>query len=242
MGHLVQMAGLAVQNFVSAAVGIAVAVALVRGFARRQTDQLGNFWVDLVRIMRADPAADRGRRRDRAHRRRRGAEPLRRHRRAPRWPARRSTSPAARWPARRSSRSSAPTAAASTTPTPPTRSRTRPTWTNWLEIFLLLVIPFSLPRTFGRMVGDNRQGYAIVAVMAIIGDRQRRGRSTCCRARTAAPCRPAVGAATEGTETRFGVPQSATFASRDDADLDRRGGLVPRLVHRARRRHRRCST
>jgi K+-transporting ATPase ATPase A chain len=50
MGHLVQMAGLAVQNFVSAAVGIAVAVALVRGFARRHTDRLGNFWVDLVRI------------------------------------------------------------------------------------------------------------------------------------------------------------------------------------------------
>ncbi|MDQ1654037.1 MAG: potassium-transporting ATPase potassium-binding subunit, partial [Cryptosporangiaceae bacterium] len=50
MGHLVQMAGLAVQNFASAAVGIAVAVALVRGFARKRTDQLGNFWVDLVRI------------------------------------------------------------------------------------------------------------------------------------------------------------------------------------------------
>jgi len=50
MGHLVQMAGLAVQNFVSAAVGIAVAIALVRGFARRRTDQLGNFWVDLTRI------------------------------------------------------------------------------------------------------------------------------------------------------------------------------------------------
>ena len=50
MGHLVQMAGLAVQNFVSAAVGIAVAVALVRGFARRRTEQLGNFWVDLTRI------------------------------------------------------------------------------------------------------------------------------------------------------------------------------------------------
>ncbi|HTJ38515.1 MAG TPA: potassium-transporting ATPase subunit KdpA, partial [Dactylosporangium sp.] len=50
MGHLVQMAGLAVQNFASAAVGVAVAVALVRGFSRSKTDQLGNFWVDLVRI------------------------------------------------------------------------------------------------------------------------------------------------------------------------------------------------
>lgn len=51
MGHLVQMAGLAVQNFVSAAVGIAVAVALVRGFARSRTGELGNFWVDLTRIV-----------------------------------------------------------------------------------------------------------------------------------------------------------------------------------------------
>src|SRR4029079_2020925 len=51
MGHLVQMAGLAVQNFASAAVGIAVAVALVRGFARKHSERLGNFWVDLVRIV-----------------------------------------------------------------------------------------------------------------------------------------------------------------------------------------------
>ena len=86
-------------------------------------------------------------------------------------------------------------------------------WTNWLEIFLLLLIPFSLPRTFGRMVGDNRQGYAIVAVMAIlaigsiVADQRAPGRAR------AAPCRTAVGAATEGTETRFGVPQSATFAA-----------------------------
>jgi K+-transporting ATPase ATPase A chain len=49
MGHLVQMAGLAVQNFLSAAVGISVAVALVRGFTRSRTDRLGNLWVDLVR-------------------------------------------------------------------------------------------------------------------------------------------------------------------------------------------------
>ena len=41
-------------------------------------------------------------------------------------------------------------------------------WTNWIEIFLLLCIGFSLPRTFGRMVGDKRQGYAIVAVMAAL--------------------------------------------------------------------------
>jgi K+-transporting ATPase ATPase A chain len=49
MSYLVQMAGLAVQNFVSAAAGIAVAIALIRGFARHETDKIGNFWVDLTR-------------------------------------------------------------------------------------------------------------------------------------------------------------------------------------------------
>ena len=49
MSYLVQMAGLAVQNFVSAAAGLAVAVALIRGFARHETDKIGNFWVDLTR-------------------------------------------------------------------------------------------------------------------------------------------------------------------------------------------------
>jgi potassium-transporting ATPase potassium-binding subunit len=49
MGYLVQMAGLAVQNFVSAAVGIVLALALIRGFARREAIGIGNFWVDLTR-------------------------------------------------------------------------------------------------------------------------------------------------------------------------------------------------
>ncbi len=49
MSYLVQMAGLTVHNFVSAATGIALAVALIRGFARRSARGIGNFWVDLVR-------------------------------------------------------------------------------------------------------------------------------------------------------------------------------------------------
>src|SRR5450759_2195436 len=49
LSYLVQMAGLTVQNFPSAAAGIAIAIALVRGFARQETDKLGNFWVDLTR-------------------------------------------------------------------------------------------------------------------------------------------------------------------------------------------------
>ena len=51
MSYLVQMAALAVQNFVSAAAGIAVAIAVIRGFAREETDKLGNFWVDLTRTV-----------------------------------------------------------------------------------------------------------------------------------------------------------------------------------------------
>ena len=51
MSQFTQMAGLAVQNFVSAAVGIAVAVALIRGLTRKQSNTLGNFWVDLTRIV-----------------------------------------------------------------------------------------------------------------------------------------------------------------------------------------------
>ena len=50
MSHLTQMAGLTVQNFISAAVGIAVAVALVRGLTRRRSETIGNFWVDLTRV------------------------------------------------------------------------------------------------------------------------------------------------------------------------------------------------
>src|ERR1700736_1316910 len=49
MGYLVQMAGLTVHNFLSAAVGIVLAIALIRGFARREASGIGNFWVDLTR-------------------------------------------------------------------------------------------------------------------------------------------------------------------------------------------------
>ena len=66
MGYLVQMSGLAVQNFLSAAVGIVVAIAMIRGFIRSRTDKLGNFWVDVTTDH--DPAADPA-----VHRRRAGA-------------------------------------------------------------------------------------------------------------------------------------------------------------------------
>jgi potassium-transporting ATPase potassium-binding subunit len=85
-------------------------------------------------------------------------------------------------------------------------------WTNWLEIFLLLCISFSLPRTFGKIVGDKRQGYAIVAVMALLAILSL-GLNIGFQTAHHGTVPTAVGGATEGTETRFGVPDSATFAT-----------------------------
>jgi potassium-transporting ATPase potassium-binding subunit len=211
MGQLVQMAGLAVQNFVSAAVGISVAVALVRGFARQVTDQVGNFWVDLVRIVLRVllPIAVIGA----------------------------IVFVAGGMVQNLSGGTDVTTVAGATQHVTggPVASQevikelgtngggfynansahpfeNPATWTNWIEIFLLLVISFSLPRTFGRMVGSNRQGYAIVSAMAVmaigsvvvINVLQGIHRGT-------VPL--TVGAAIEGTESRFGILQSATFAS-----------------------------
>ena len=211
MGHLVQMAGLAVQNFVSAAVGIAVAIALVRGFARSRTEQLGNFWVDLVRISLrlllpvavlgalvliaggviqnlsggTDVTTLTG-----------GSQHL----------------------------TGGPVASQEVIKLLGTNGggfynvnsahpfENAATWTNWIEIFLILLIPFSLPRVFGRMVKQNRQGYAIVAVMAILAIASVILLNTFeLTAHGTVP--QAVGAAMEGKETRFGVSNSATFAA-----------------------------
>ncbi|WP_327042531.1 potassium-transporting ATPase subunit KdpA [Micromonospora ureilytica] len=211
MGHLVQMAGLAVQNFVSAAVGIAVAVALVRGFARSRTGQLGNFWVDLTRIVLRIllPIAVLG--------------------------AIALMIGGVVQNLSGGTDVSTLTGGSQTITGGPVASQEvikelgtngggfynvnsahpfeNPTsWTNWLEIFLIFLIPFSLPRVFGRMVGQNRQGYAIAAVMGILAFLsvaitnifELAGHGTVPQA---------VGAAMEGKEVRFDVSNSATFAA-----------------------------
>jgi potassium-transporting ATPase potassium-binding subunit len=211
MGHLVQMAGLAVQNFVSAAVGIAVVVALVRGFARSRSNELGNFWVDLVRICvrillpvavigaivfiaggmvqnlsgGTDVTTVAG-----------GTQTITGGPVASQEVIKEfGTNGGGFYNANSSHPFENPT-----------------TWTNWIEVFLILLIPFSLPRVFGRMVGQARQGYAIAAIMAILAI----GSVIAVNAFQLAhggTVPTAVGAATEGTETRFGVAQSATFAA-----------------------------
>jgi K+-transporting ATPase ATPase A chain len=210
-GHLVQMAGLAVQNFVSAAVGMAVAIALVRGFVRRRTGELGNFWVDLVRgtlrillpisivaavLLIAGGAIQNFHLHDQVVNTLAGTQQTI------------TGGPVASQEAIKEFGTNgggfynANSAHPFENPT---------TWTNWIEIFLLTVIAFSLPRTFGRMVGNKKQGYAIVAVMAILA-----GISVTLlmlfQLQHHGTVPTSVGAAMEGVEQRFGVADSAVFA------------------------------
>ncbi|MBB5083294.1 potassium-transporting ATPase subunit KdpA [Nonomuraea endophytica] len=210
MGHLVQMSGLAVQNFVSAAVGMAVAITLVRGFARRGTDTLGNFWVDLVRgtIRILLPIAFVG------------ALVLVAGGLVQNFigpheiagltgPTNMTGGPVASQEVIKELGTNGG-GFYNTNSAHPFENATG--WTNWFEIFLILLIPFALPRTFGKMVGQIRQGYAILAVMGVIalfsvtltnvfelaGD---------------ATVPQAIGAALEGKDVRFGVANSATFGA-----------------------------
>lgn len=211
MGYTVQIAGLAVQNFLSAAVGLAVAITLVRGFAAQRSGSIGNLWVDVTRatlrillplsvvfavILVAGGAVQNFN----------GFEHV-----------------------------TSLTGSSVSIPGGPTASQEaikllgnngggffnvnsahpfeNPTaWTNIIEIFLMLLIPFSLPRTFGTMVGDNRQGYAILGVMSTIFivslvaltlfELQGGGAAT-----------QAAGGALEGKEQRLGILSSTFFGT-----------------------------
>ncbi|WP_327588423.1 potassium-transporting ATPase subunit KdpA [Nonomuraea sp. NBC_00507] len=211
MGHVVQTAGLAVQNFVSAAVGMAVAIALVRGFARSKTDTLGNFWVDLVRgtvrillpisFVAALVLVAGG-----------AIQTLGDHHV---WSTltggEQTFTPGA--VASQEAIKDLGTNGGGIFNVNSAHPFENPTsWTNWVEIFLLLVIAFSLPRTFGRMVGDNRQGYAIVSVMAIIAIISI-GATQWAELSAGGTVPQAIAAAMEGRETRFGTSNSAMFAS-----------------------------
>ncbi|WP_131747333.1 potassium-transporting ATPase subunit KdpA [Frankia sp. Cppng1_Ct_nod] len=211
LGHLVQMAGLAVQNFVSAAVGMSVAIALVRGFARKRTDQVGNFWMDLTRtclrillpvsivaavVLIAGGAIQNLHGNHDVTTLVGGSQSV-------------TGGPVASQEAIKEFGTNGG-GFYNVNSAHPFENPT--SWTNWFEIYLLLAIGFSLPRTFGRMVGNTRQGLAIVAVMATlaIGSLALNAGFQLAHHGTVPT---AVGAATEGTETRFGVPDSATFAT-----------------------------
>ncbi|MGW8378347.1 potassium-transporting ATPase subunit KdpA [Streptomyces sp. ODS28] len=210
MGHVVQTAGLAVQNFVSAAVGMAVAIALVRGFARSRSGELGNFWADLVRgtfrillpiavigaiVLVACGALQNfagihevGRFMGGTQQTNGGAvasqEVIKEL----------GTNGGGYFNANSAHPFENPNA-----------------FTNLFEIFLILLIPFSLTRTFGVLVGSVKQGYAILATMVTIW----LGFVLLMWATEFAHHGPALelaGGSMEGKETRFGVGASSIFA------------------------------
>ena len=211
-GHLVQMAGLAVQNFVSSAVGMAVAIALVRGFVRKRTGDLGNFWVDLVRgtlrillpisvvaaiILIAGGAIQNFHLHDQVVNTLAGGEQTI------------TGGPVASQEAIKELGTNGGGFFNANSAHPFENPNS---WTNWLEIFLLLVISFSLPRTFGRMVGSKKQGFAIAAVMAALATISWSAMMWFqLQAHGTVPT--AVSTAMEGVEQRFGVPNSAVFAA-----------------------------
>jgi potassium-transporting ATPase potassium-binding subunit len=210
MGYVVQMAGLAVQNFVSAAVGIVVVIALIRGFMRNKTDRLGNFWVDTTRvvirvllplsvigaiILMATGVIDNFNATHVISTLTGGQQNM-------------VGGPVASQEVIKELGNNgggffnANSAHPFENPNP---------FSNWFEIFLLLVIPFALPRTFGKMVGDNRQGYVLAGVMAFLWLGSV-GLITYFEWQHAGAALQAAHGAMEGKEVRFGIPGSSLFA------------------------------
>lgn len=210
MGHVVQTGGLAVQNFVSAAVGIAVAVALVRGFARSRTGELGNFWADLVRgtvrillpisvvgalVLVACGAIQNFAGIHEVGRFMGGTQ---------QWNGGAVASQEVIKELGTNGGGYFNANSAHPFENPDGLS-------NLFEIYLILVIPFALTRTFGRMVGSIRQGYALLAAMATIWV----GFVALMMWTEFAHPGPAfdiAGGAMEGKETRFGIGGSSIFA------------------------------
>ena len=167
MTYLTQMAGLAVRNFVSGATGIAVAIALTRGLVRRSATTIGNFWVDLTRstlyillpiaVIAAVILVSQGVIQTLAS----------------------------------SMTVHTITGATQSIPLGPVASQEAikelgtngggffnansahpfenpTTFTNWFEMLLILIIPFAMTNTFGRMAGNAKQGWALLAVIVVV--------------------------------------------------------------------------
>jgi K+-transporting ATPase ATPase A chain len=242
MAHLTQAAGLAVQNFASAAVGIVVAIALVRGIVRRTSSTIGNFWVDVVRtalyillplafvaaivlVWQGVPQSWSG----------------------PVAAATLEGGEQSIWLGPIASQESikelgtngggivnANSAHPFENPTP---------LTNLLELFLILVVPFSLTATFGVMAGDRRQGWTLFAAMALVYVVAASG-AMLAEAGGNPLFPPAVDQAlgnTEGKEVRFGAAGGGLWAATTTGtstgavnamhdSLTPLGGLVPLLL------------
>ena len=211
VGYTVQMAALTVQNFVSAAVGLAVAIALVRGFTMHRSGTIGNFWVDLIRgtlrillpisviftlVLVAGGVIENFNAIDAVHTLAGGTQNI-------------PGGPTASQEAIKLLGNNgggffnANSAHPFENPT---------AWTNVIEVFIMLLVPFSLPRAFGRMVGDDRQGYAIAAAMGVIFVASV-SLFTWIESASGGAATAAAGSAMEGKEQRFGVIGTTLFGT-----------------------------
>jgi len=220
LSYLVQMAALTVQNFVSAAAGIAVAIALIRGFARRQANCIGNFWVDLTRatvyvllplaLVFALFLCFRG-----------VPQTLKPYQKATTVEG--ATQTVAVGPvASQEAIKMLGTNGGGFFNTNSAHPFENPTpLTNFMEILAILIISSGLTYTFGKMVGDTRQGWAVFTAMAFLFFA---GVFVCYPAEQAGnPMLARLGVATaatqtqpggnmEGKDVRFGIAGSALWA------------------------------
>src|ERR1700677_2256623 len=213
MSYLTQQGAFMVQQFFSAAVGLAVAIAMIRGFTRSRTDRLGNFWVDVTRgiirlllplavigciVLMAGGVI----------------ENLANYHTITTLAGAHQTIPGGTVASQEVIKDlgnngggwfNVNSAHPFENPNP---------FTNIFEIFLLLLIPFATPRAFGKMVGDNKQGYALVAAMVIIWACAVGGISFFeAHLGTAGAAPQLAHGAYEGVETRFGPPGCSIFAA-----------------------------
>jgi K+-transporting ATPase ATPase A chain len=228
LSHFAQMAGIGVQSFLSAATGLAVAVALIRGFARRTAETIGNFWCDLTRgvlyvllpiciaatlflVQQGVPQTLDGQ--IEAQTIAGGTQPIAR-------------GPVASQEAIKLLSGdgggffNVNSAHPFENPTP---------LTNLVEIVLMLALGAGLTNTFGRMVGSERQGWAVLATMALLFGLGVAGlyawESGGNPALASLPVDQApgplqAGGNMEGKEVRFGSAGSALFAEASTASSD----------------------
>lgn len=209
MGYAVQALGLVVQNFVSAAVGMAVAVALVRGFAYRSSGTIGSFWVDLTRstvrvllpisLLGALALLAGG-----------VVQNLAGFQDVQTLAGLTQTLPGGPVASQEAIRLLGTNGGGFFNANSAHPFENPTGWTNLLQVLLMLVIPSAMPRMFGTIIGDRRQGYAIVAVMlalfvalwaaAMAFETAAGGTAT-----------QLAGWAMEGKESRFGVDGSVLF-------------------------------
>ena len=217
MSYLTQMAGLAVHNFLSAATGMAVLVALIRGFARHNSETIGNFWADLVRgplyillplaLVLAVALVSQGVIQNFDSYQHAVFEQV-----LPMGPAASQIS-IKQLGTNGGGYFNANSAHPYENPTP---------LSNFLEMLSILLIPAALCYTFGKMVGDTRQGWAILAAMVMVfvvmlaacGYFEQQGTPMLAAAGAdGTPSAMQPGGNMEGKEVRFGIADSAIWAT-----------------------------